>query len=79
MSKNGNATHSHKTLGAVLLLESSAELAKVLVVDRDDEIWVKRSDLSEGAQAMLKEHGRESSARDRLNNLANSNHRGVRR
>jgi hypothetical protein len=74
MSENGNVTHSHKKLGAVLLLESSAELAKVLVVDRDDEIWVKRSDLSEGAQAMLKKHVRKSSARGRLNTLANSNY-----
>jgi hypothetical protein len=79
MSEKGNATHSHRTLGAVLLLESSAELAKVLVVDRDDEIWVKRSDLSEGAQAMLEKHVRESSARGRLNASANGNHRGLRR
>ena len=33
-------------MGAVVLLESTAELAKVLVAGSGDEFWVKRTDLA---------------------------------
>jgi hypothetical protein len=62
MSRNHNATHSHKTQGAVVLLKSTAQLGKVLVLNRDDEIWVKLADLTEDAQAISKKHTRKSSA-----------------
>lgn len=78
MSENQNATHRHKTHGDVILLESTAQLAKVLVVDRGDEIWVKLSDLSQGARAVAQKRTRESSSKDRPNSSANSNYRIVR-
>jgi hypothetical protein len=64
MSENRNATHSHKTQGPVVLLESTAQLARVLLVSRDDEIWVKLADLLEDAQAIVKQNGRNLGARD---------------
>ena len=46
MKNNQQATHNHKRVGAVVLLESTAELAKVLVAGSGDEFWVKRTDLT---------------------------------
>jgi hypothetical protein len=54
MPENRTTIHTHKTEGPVVIISSTAHLAKVLVVDRDDEIWVKRADLSEVATAILK-------------------------
>jgi hypothetical protein len=78
MSENRIATHRHKTHGAVVLLETTAQLAKVLVVDQGDEMWVKLTDLLEGAQAITKKRARTSSAKDRPNSSANANYRIVR-
>jgi hypothetical protein len=46
MIRNQQATHNHKSVGAVVLLESTTELAKVLVLASEDEFWVKLTDLS---------------------------------
>jgi hypothetical protein len=78
MAENQSATHRHRTHGPVILLESTAQLAKVLVVDQGDEIWVKLSDLTEGAHAVLKKAPRKSSAKDRPTASANSSYRIIR-
>jgi hypothetical protein len=41
------ATHNHKRAGAVRLLESTNELAKVVVPSSGDEFWVKLTDLTQ--------------------------------
>lgn len=46
MKKNQQAEHNHKRVGAVVLLESSAFLGKVLVPASGDEFWVKLTDLT---------------------------------
>jgi hypothetical protein len=78
MSENRNATHRHKTRGPVILLESTALLAKVLVVEQGDELWVKLADLTEGAQAVSKKTDRKTRTKDRPNSSANSKYRIVR-
>ena len=70
------ATHRHKIYGPVVLLESTAQLGKVLVVDLGDEVWVKLADLTEGAKAVTKKRVREP--KDRPNSSANSSYRIVR-
>jgi hypothetical protein len=74
--ENRTATHRHKTYGPVVLLESTAQLGKVLVVDLGDEVWVKLADLTEGAQPVKKKRAREP--KDRPNSSANSSYRTVR-
>jgi hypothetical protein len=46
MKNHQPATYSHKRAGAVVLLESTAELAKVLIPASGDEFWVKLTDLT---------------------------------
>lgn len=46
MKDNRQATHNHKRSGAVVILESTAELARVLVPASGDEFWVKQIDLT---------------------------------
>jgi hypothetical protein len=46
MIRNQQATHNHKRVGAVVLLESTTELGKVLTLVGQDEFWVKLSDLT---------------------------------
>jgi hypothetical protein len=46
MKNNQQATHNHKRVGAVVLLESTTELGKVLVLAGQDEFWVKLTDLT---------------------------------
>lgn len=70
------ATHRHKTYGPVVLLESTAQLGKVLVVELGDEVWVKLADLTEGAHAVTKKRVRET--KERPTSSANSNYRIVR-
>lgn len=41
------ATHNHKRAGDVVLLESTAELGRVLVLASGDEFWVKLTDLTQ--------------------------------
>ena len=45
--KNNQATHNHKRVGAVVVLESTAELAKVVIPESGDEFWVRLTDLTE--------------------------------
>jgi hypothetical protein len=45
MKNNQQATHDHKRAGAVVLLQSTAVLGKVLTAG-GDEFWVKLTDLS---------------------------------
>lgn len=45
--KNKDAvTHNHKRAGAVIVLQSTAELAEVLVPSSGDRFWVKTADLT---------------------------------
>jgi hypothetical protein len=46
MKNNEQAEYNHKKMGAVVLLESSALLGKVLVSVSGDEFWVKLTDLT---------------------------------
>jgi hypothetical protein len=78
MTDSRVATHRHKTHGPVILLESTAQLAKVLVLDQGDEIWVKLSDLTQGAHAVSKKAPRKASSKDRPTSSANSNYRIIR-
>lgn len=59
MPANRTTIRSHKTEGPVVIISSTAQLAKVLVLDRNDEIWVKRADLSEVTTAILKKPTRQ--------------------
>ncbi len=47
MTNRQPATHNHKRVGAVVLLESTAVLGKVLNPASRDEFWVKLSDLTQ--------------------------------
>jgi len=78
MAEERNATHRHKTHGPVVLLESTAQLARVLVVEQGDEMWVKLADLSEGTHAVSKKAARKPSSKDRPNSSANSSYRTIR-
>jgi hypothetical protein len=46
MRNMNQATHNHKRVGAVVVLQSTAELAEILVPCSRDHFWVKRSDLT---------------------------------
>lgn len=80
MKNNQQATHSHKRAGAVVLLESTAELARVLIPASGDEFWVKLSDLTElvGGVIDKKKVAKKQSGKDRPNASPNSQYRVVR-
>jgi hypothetical protein len=46
MKNNQQATHGHKKVGTVIVLESTGQLAKVLIPTTDQECWVKLEDLT---------------------------------
>jgi len=46
MKNSPQATHDHKRVGTVVVLESTGELAKVLIPTTGDEFWVKLVDLT---------------------------------
>jgi hypothetical protein len=46
MKNSQQATHSHKRLGSVVVLQSTVELAKISVSASGDECWVKLIDLT---------------------------------
>jgi hypothetical protein len=46
MKNSREATHDHKRVGTVVVLESTGELAKVLIPTTGDEFWVKLIDLT---------------------------------
>ena len=55
MNVTKQATHNHKRAGAVTVLQSTAELARVHVVTSGEEFWVKLSDLAELSGGVLPE------------------------
>jgi hypothetical protein len=58
-------THNHKRAGAVVVLQSTEGLAKVLIPTSGEEFWVKRDDLTElvaGGVAGIKSSKKESRA-----------------
>jgi len=73
-------THNHKRSGAVIVLESTNELAKVLIPTSGDEFWVKVIDLTPivaGVTAEAKPRKKYSS-KDRPSASANTQYRTVR-
>jgi hypothetical protein len=80
MKNNQSATHSHKRAGAVVLLESTAELAKILVPSSGDEFWVKLTDLTQLAGGMIEKSkpGRRELGKRPANASPNSQYRVVR-
>jgi hypothetical protein len=46
MKNTNQATHNHKRVGAVIVLQSTEELAEVLVPSSCDHFWVKRTELT---------------------------------
>jgi hypothetical protein len=46
MTGSDNATHKHRRLGEVVVLQSTTELAQVLTLDTRERMWVKQIDLS---------------------------------
>ena len=78
MKNNQQATHDHKRAGAVVLLESTAVLGKVLTTN-GDEFWVKLEDLTLAGGAIEKtKPGKKRLANDRPIASANSRYRVVR-
>jgi hypothetical protein len=76
---NQRTTHNHKSAGAVVLLESTAELAKILVPSSGDEFWVRLTDLTQLAGVVEKgKPGKKQSLKSRPNASANSQYRVVR-
>jgi hypothetical protein len=74
------ATHNHKRAGEVVLLESTAELGKVLVLASGDEFWVMLTDLTQlgGTVAEKSKLGKNQLANNRPNAPSNSRYRVVR-
>jgi hypothetical protein len=74
------ATHNHKRVGAVVLLESTTELAKVLVLTGEDEFWVRLTDLTPfGDNLIEKSRGTKShQSKTRPNVSPNPHYRVVR-
>ena len=60
MKKIQEATHNHKRAGAVVVLQSTAELAQIVTVAGGDTFWVKVADLTPGNQ--VQKPGKESRA-----------------
>lgn len=80
MKNNQQATHNHKRAGAVLVLESTAELAKVLVPASGDEFWVKLVDLTLLVDGVIEKSkpAKKQSREHRPNASPNSQYRVVR-
>jgi len=80
MKNNRDATHYHKRAGAVVVLESTAHLAKVLIRASGDQFWVKLIDLTELVGGVIEESKSENkrSRKDRPNALPNTRNRVLR-
>jgi hypothetical protein len=78
--KTKQATHNHKRAGEVVLLESTAELGKVLVLASGDEFWVKLTDLTQLGDGVIEKSklGKKQLANNRPNASSNSRYRVVR-
>ena len=77
MKNNQQATHDHKRAGAVVLLESTAVLGKVLTTN-GDEFWVKLEDLTLAGGAIEKTKAAKKRPGNRPIASANSRYRVVR-
>ncbi len=79
MKNNTQATHNHKRAGAVVVLESTAELAKVLTPS-GDEFWVKLTDMTPLVNGVIEESKptKKQSGKNRPNASANTQYRVVR-
>jgi GTP-dependent phosphoenolpyruvate carboxykinase len=77
LKNNPQATHSHKKVGSVVLMESTTVLAKVLSTGTGDEFWVKLADLTP-LDAIDESKPTKKTAKDRPNASANSRYRVVR-
>jgi hypothetical protein len=79
-NNNEQATHNHKRAGAVMLLESTAELAKVVIPASGDEFWVRLADLTQlvGGEIEKSRPAKKQSAKSRPNASPNSQYRVVR-
>ena len=80
MKNHQPATYSHKRAGAVVLLESTAELAKVLIPASGDEFWVKLTDLTRLVGGVIEKSkpGNKQLGRSRGNASPKSRYRVVR-
>jgi hypothetical protein len=74
------ATHRHKRLGAVAVLQSTSELAKIAMPVSGEEFWVKISDLSElNAEVPAKSKAaKKQSKADRANAAADNRYHAAR-
>ena len=79
MKNNQQATHGHKLAGAVVLLESTAMLGKVLNAS-GDEFWVKLTDLTDLASGVIEKNkaSKKRPGNDRPSASPNSRYRVVR-
>jgi hypothetical protein len=79
-NNNEQATHNHKRAGAVILLESTAELAKVVIPASGDAFWVRLTDLTQlvGGVTEKSKPGKKQSVKSRPNASTNSQYRVVR-
>jgi len=80
MKNNQQATHDHKRAGTVVVLESTGELAKVLIPTTGDEFWVKLIDLTPLTDVVIDKQKltRQLSGRNHLPPAANRHRRAVR-
>lgn len=60
MKKIQAATHSHKRLGPVVVLQSTADLAQVVMTISGDTFWVKVAELTELSGDQLEKRSRKS-------------------
>jgi hypothetical protein len=79
MKNYQQATHDHKRAGAVVLLESTAVLGKVLTTN-GDEFWVKLADLTLVGSAVIEKSkaGKKRPGTSRPTASPNSRYRVVR-
>ena len=60
MKKTQQATHNHKRVGAVVVLQSTTELAQVVATISGDTFWVKVADLTQLAGDEVQKPGKRS-------------------
>jgi hypothetical protein len=63
MNSTKQATHHHKRAGAVTVLQSTADLARIHVVASSEEFWVKLTDLTELTGGVMPETPRKKASR----------------
>ena len=66
MKKIHEATHNHKRAGAVVVLQSTGELAQVVTTIGGDTFWVKLADLTE----LASDHEEKPSKKSRTSGTA---------